>query len=126
MQEEAIPDAELVENEIVDAEIVGDHAGFSRSNFIGPFSSAKVLVVGIIFLLLSSTIIYYLFDSDEIVETPSSSSNIWDFEKPDLTWYHFADAEDAWGNQEYNLEGRNIPFEAIGSYYGIGMSTFEP
>ena len=122
-----MPDAELIEDEIFDAEVVGDHAGFVSFKYhLAHFHLVQVLVVGIIFLLLSSTIVYYLFDSDEIVEMPGSTNVVWDFEKPDLTWYHFADAEDAWGNQEYNFEGRNIPFEAIGSYYGIGMSTFEP
>jgi len=51
---------------------------------------------------------------------------VWDFERPGLTWYHFADAVDAWGDEEFEFDGRNMPFEATGTYYGIGMSTFEP
>ena len=35
-------------------------------------------------------------------------------------------AVDAWGNDSLGLEGRNAPFHAMGTYYGIGMSTFEP
>ena len=51
---------------------------------------------------------------------------VWNFERPELTWYHFADAIDAWGNNEYEFKDRNMPFVATGTYYGIGMSTFEP
>ena len=35
-------------------------------------------------------------------------------------------AVDAWGNDSLGLEGRNAPFHAMGTYYGIVMSTFEP
>ena len=56
----------------------------------------------------------------------SSRPTVWDFERPPLTWYHLPGAIDAWGNDSLMLEGRNIPIEARGTYYGIGMSTFEP
>ncbi len=61
-------------------------------------------------------------EEQPVVEVPT----VWDFERPELTWYHFADAVDAWGNEEFEFDGRNMPFEATGTYYGIGMSTFEP
>ena len=61
-------------------------------------------------------------EEQPVVEAPT----VWDFERPGLTWYHFADAVDAWGNEEFEFDGRNMPFEATGTYYGIGMSTFEP
>ena len=51
---------------------------------------------------------------------------VWDFERPDLTWYHMPDAVDVWGNDEFDFSGRNMPYLATGTYYGIGMSTFEP
>ena len=32
-------------------------------------------------------------ESEVVVE----ASPVWDFERPELTWYHFPDAVDAWG-----------------------------
>ncbi|HIH53556.1 MAG TPA: hypothetical protein HA286_04675, partial [Candidatus Poseidoniaceae archaeon] len=60
---------------------------------------------------------------EEAPEAPTST--VWDFERPELTWYHLPDAVDAWGNDSMVFEGRNAPFHAMGTYYGIGMSTFE-
>ena len=43
------------------------------------------------------------------------------------TWYHFANATDATIYPEAgNLTDGNAPVCAIGTYYGIGFSTFEP
>lgn len=58
----------------------------------------------------------------EMIEAPS----VWNFDRPELTWYHFSDAVDAWGDEGFEFNERNMPFEATGTYYGIGMSTFEP
>ena len=63
---------------------------------------------------------------EEEEEAAVVAPTVWDFERPELTWYHFADAVDAWGDEEFEFDGRNMPFEATGTYYGIGMSTFEP
>ena len=63
---------------------------------------------------------------EEESKTTVVEETVWDFERPELTWYHFADAIDAWGNNEYEFKDRNMPFVATGTYYGIGMSTFEP
>ena len=60
------------------------------------------------------------------VEEEITSSNVWTFERPERTWYHFPDAIDAWGNDSIELSGRNMPMPAEGTYYSIGMSTFEP
>ena len=76
-------------------------------------------------LLMVSASLAGCFGDEEKAEV-IAETDVWSFEKPDLTWYHFANAEDAWGNDEFDFEGRNIPYEAVGSYYGIGMSTFEP
>ena len=57
-----------------------------------------------------------------MIEAPS----VWNFDRPELTWYHFSDAVDAWGDEGFEFNERNMPFEATGTYYGIGMSTFEP
>ena len=63
---------------------------------------------------------------EEESEPVVAERTVWDFERPELTWYHFEDAVDAWGNNEFNFDDRNMPFIATGTYYGIGMSTFEP
>ena len=56
-----------------------------------------------------------------------------DFEQPiaNTTWYHYANATNALNtshmvNGTSILIGNNTPFLSIGTYYGIGMSTFEP
>ena len=58
-----------------------------------------------------------------------------DFEQeiPSTTWYHYAGGIDALNssavsgaNITVNLTGNNLPFWTNGSYYGIGMTTFEP
>ncbi len=56
-----------------------------------------------------------------------------DFEQevPVTTWYHYANATNALNsshmvNGSSILTGNNTPFYSIGTYYGIGMSTFEP
>ena len=59
-------------------------------------------------------------------EPEAPAPTVWDFERPELTWYHMPGAVDAWGNDSVVFEGRNAPFHAMGTYYGIGMSTFEP
>ncbi len=52
---------------------------------------------------------------------------------PETTWYHYDGAVDATdesavmaANITSNLTSENAPFWTYGSYYGIGMSTFEP
>ena len=54
-------------------------------------------------------------------------------EIPLTTWYHYSGGIDAMdavavsnANITVNLSGDNAPYLAVGSYYGIGMSTFEP
>ncbi|RJU91575.1 MAG: hypothetical protein DWC07_00340, partial [Candidatus Poseidoniales archaeon] len=60
------------------------------------------------------------------VEEAEPSSSVWSFERPELTWYHWEGAVDAWGEESPSLAGRNLPYAAEGTYYSIGMSTFEP
>ena len=73
------------------------------------------------------------FGDDEIIQEDDPSP--FDFEKeiPETTWYHYAGGVDAQNstavqlaNITANLTGDNAPFWTQGSYYGIGMSTFEP
>ena len=54
-------------------------------------------------------------------------------EIPLTTWYHYSGGIDAMdavavsnANITVNLSGDNAPYLTVGSYYGIGMSTFEP
>ena len=71
------------------------------------------------------------FGGDEGPAPPAE--NPFDFEQPlaNTTWYHYANATNALNtshmlNGTSILVGNNTPFFAIGTYYGIGMSTFEP
>ena len=49
---------------------------------------------------------------------------------PETTWYHYANATDAttspWFAETAVLEGSNAPVCTEGTYFGIGMTTFEP
>ncbi len=73
------------------------------------------------------------FGSDDppIVEEDSLFPNLG--EVPLTTWYHYSGGVDAMddiavsnANITVNLTGNNMPYLTMGSYYGIGMSTFEP
>ena len=71
--------------------------------------------------------------SEEEVVTEDSSP--FDFDRPisNTTWYHYSGGVDALdetaviaANITANLTGDNTPFWSSASYYGIGLSTFEP
>ncbi|MBT3772863.1 MAG: exo-alpha-sialidase [Euryarchaeota archaeon] len=67
--------------------------------------------------------------SNEKKSTPEPSLSPFDFsnEIPPNTFYHFANQTNAVGSEwEANLTGNNTPVWALGTYYGIGESTFEP
>ena len=66
---------------------------------------------------------------------PEEPDSVFDTLCPDgiarNVWYHFANATDAVNasgvfNGSDALVGDNIPLCTVGSYYGIGMTTFEP
>ena len=70
-------------------------------------------------------------DKRTIIEEPG----IFDFNRaiPETTWYHYSGGINALddvaveqANITANLTGQNVPFWTQGSYYGIGMTTFEP
>ena len=70
-------------------------------------------------------------DNRVILEEPS----IFDFERPipETTWYHYSGGVNALDksaveqlNVPPSLVGNNVPFWTQGSYYGIGLTTFEP
>ena len=53
-------------------------------------------------LLMISASLAGCFGEEEAEEVPEIRT-VWDFERPELTWYHFADAVDAWDNNEFCL-----------------------
>jgi len=70
-------------------------------------------------------------DKRTVIEEPG----LFDFDSdiPDTTWYHYAGGINALdaiaveqANITANLTGNNIPYWTQGSYYSIGMTTFEP
>ena len=73
------------------------------------------------------------FGSEKVSEVVEDSPFDFEQEIPSTTWYHYAGGIDALNssavsgaNITANLTGNNLPFWTNGSYYGIGMTTFEP
>jgi len=73
------------------------------------------------------------FGNDAKPESPGANEFDFGEDIPATTWYHYAggiDATDSTAVKEANitanLTGENLPIWASGSYYGIGMTTFEP
>ena len=97
---------------------------------MGKNQSTSVLIL---LLMLSAMLSGCFGEAEEIVpETPYSPFS---FAQgiPETTWYHYSGAVDATdsaaviaANISANLSGRNMPFYTEGSYYSIGMTTFEP
>lgn len=52
-------------------------------------------------------------------------SEFFNFEISNQTWYHYPGGINAMNNTSA-LGGQNTPFETSGTYYSIGMTTFEP
>ena len=65
------------------------------------------------------------FGNEDISEE-EIESDFWNFEVGERTWYHFANATAVEDVADFMYGGRNVPFEAEATYYGIGMTTFEP
>ncbi len=73
------------------------------------------------------------FGSEEPPLTPEETPFTFEKPIPSTTWYHYAGGINALNstavaeaNITANLTSYNTPFWANGSYYGIGMTTFEP
>ena len=79
--------------------------------------------VSMLFILTSLT---GCFGQSKPLSAGEELHDYWDIETNNLTWYHFPGGIDVFGNQSIEFSGRNIPMSAQGTYYGIGMSTFEP
>ena len=93
---------------------------------IRSFPVAQFLTIGLVFLVISSSIVYYVLSVEDHNAPPEKAAEGWGFPIDEHTWYHFPGAIDAVGNETFVFSGRNVPFQAQGTYYGIGMSTFEP
>ncbi|HIG03525.1 MAG TPA: exo-alpha-sialidase [Candidatus Poseidoniales archaeon] len=94
----------------------------------------RVLMTTIVVLMISLTSLSGCFGNDDKPEIEEISSPF-SFEKsiPMTTWYHYAGGIDALNqsavsaaNITANLTENNTPFWSQGSYYSIGMTTFEP
>ena len=86
----------------------------------------------VIVLMMTSSLAGCFGDEEEEIIVEKSP---FDFERdiPSTTWYHYSGGIDALNNSailnaniSVNLTGNNVPFWTQGSYFGIGMSTFEP
>jgi len=93
----------------------------------------KRLVYLISALVLVSTCFIGLkfWPSEEIVVIPEPEPTPFDFgtEIPQTTFYHFSDYEDAINGSADNWSvfiGNNTPIFSNGTYYGVGVTTFEP
>ena len=84
-------------------------------------------------LLMLCSVLSGCFGEEE--KTAPSEPSPFDFDRdiPSTTWYHYSGGVNALNasavqaaNITANLTGDNAPYWATGSYYGIGMSTFEP
>ncbi len=85
----------------------------------------------IVIMMTSSLAGCFGSEEEEII----IESSPFDFEReiPSTTWYHYSGGINALNksalieaNITVNLTENNIPYWTQGSYYSIGMSTFEP
>jgi len=85
-------------------------------------------------LLMISAPLGGCFGGDEVIEEENEMFNFGDLCPQGIannTWYHYSNATDATKVSDvFNgtpvLVGNNAPSCAIGTYYGIGLTTFEP
>ena len=58
----------MTEEEIQDAELVDDDApdAVFEPAMAGPFTMVQAMAFGLVILLLSSTVLYYIFSSEEV------------------------------------------------------------
>ena len=82
---------------------------------------------GFLAILISTSMLAGCFGSDEESKIIVEEDPFFTFKEQlgNNTWYHYPGGINAMNNTSA-LGGNNIPFLSAGSYYGIGMSTFEP
>jgi len=80
----------------------------------------------LVILMMSLLSLSGCFGEEEVVVV-EPTSEYFDFEDmlDGRTWYHYPGGVNAMNNTTA-LGENNIPYYASSSYYGIGMSTFEP
>ncbi len=78
-------------------------------------------------ILISMSMLAGCFGPDEVDEVIVEEDPFFTFNEQlgNNTWYHYPGGLNAMNNTSA-LGGDNIPFLSAGSYYSIGMSTFEP
>ncbi|MDP7001108.1 MAG: sialidase family protein, partial [Candidatus Poseidoniaceae archaeon] len=94
----------------------------------------RVLVVILVFAILAFQGLSGCFGKSPImVEEDEDSPFGFPQEIPSNVWYHYAGGINALSEKEItaanltvNLSGNNLPIWTNGSYFGIGMTTFEP
>ena len=90
--------------------------------------------VGAVILLILAPMLSGCFGGDEVIEEEVEMFNFDELCPEGIannTWYHYSNATDATKvsdvfNGTSVLVGSNAPVCAIGTYYGIGLTTFEP
>ena len=83
----------------------------------------KILTLVVALMLLPAFSGCLEAEDKDIIEEPG----IFDFGRDiQTTWYHYSGGINALEISNSNLSGANIPFWTQGSYYGIGLTTFEP
>lgn len=90
----------------------------------------RVVALSIVSLLILTSVSGCFGEDKEVIEELDLFDTLCSEQGGSIsntTWYHFANATDATLNPEVgNLTDGNAPVCAIGTYYGIGFSTFEP
>ena len=78
-------------------------------------------------LILLTQALSGCFGDDEPIAMVEDDSPFY-FNIQDTTWYHYAGAIDATNTSLgfENLTGNSTPYNTVGTYFGIGATTFEP
>ena len=96
--------------------------------------NVRAIAYGLVSLLLTASLSGCFGEEEEVVEEVNVFDALCEGSGgliSNTTWYHYSNATDATKtsdvlNGSSVLVGNNAPVCAIGTYYGIGMTTFEP
>ncbi|MEC8874635.1 MAG: hypothetical protein VX502_04510, partial [Candidatus Thermoplasmatota archaeon] len=94
----------------------------------------RVAAFGMVSLLVLASMSGCFGEEEEVIEAVNTFDTLCEVSGGSIsntTWYHYSNETDATKVSDlYNgtsvLVGNNAPVCAIGTYYGIGMTTFEP